>query len=134
MSAETCGGKVVARWEGKKCTYFLRDDFDAGICEHERYSLFRETPDYCRLHVYSMTREQAISMAGVEITLDQQSQKQKHTCVACGAVYYGSNHHCDPVKEKRVEAGRKSYAGNHTPPTYYQRLKDGFRMLGGEPF
>lgn len=135
MSAETCGGNVVAKWKGKKSSYFLRDDRDAGICEHERYSLFRETPEYGRVHVYGLTLNEAIALAETDITIDRQDQGYKKQCCACGEWYSGNNHHCDEKKINRIEGGRKSHNEyRERTPSYYRRLKDGFRMLGGEPF
>jgi len=135
MSAKTCGGKVVAKWEGKGCSYFLRDDCDAGLCDEERYSLFRETPDYGRIAIYTEPRSMAIADAGIEVILDQQSQKRCQECVACGARYYGTHHKCDPKLESRIEGGYKSHDDAATPePSYHRRLKDGFRMLSGESF
>ena len=33
--------------------YFLRDDEAQGLCNHERYSLFRDHPDYKRISIWS---------------------------------------------------------------------------------
>jgi len=60
MSEETCGGRVVKLWEVASAHYFLRDDRDAGICDYERYSLFRAGEHYGRVIILSMSLEDAL--------------------------------------------------------------------------
>ena len=38
-------------WTFEDISYFLRDDEASGICDHERYSLFRLTPARAGRHV-----------------------------------------------------------------------------------
>lgn len=60
--------------------------------------------------------------------------KARH-CVACGAEYTGHNHHCNPEREAKIEASRKSHTemGIVRPrPTYGSRLCDGFSMARRE--
>lgn len=130
MSAETCGGFVPFRWHSKKENYFLRDDKDAGLCDHERYSLFRENP-YGRIAVLRMPLRKAVKEAVFEIVLDRQRQSEIHECVACGIRYKGDHHKCDPKKIQRIEDGRSAHDEllGDTPPTYYDRLRQGFKML-----
>lgn len=53
-------------------------------------------------------------------------------CVVCGASLCHNgiedqNHHCDPVKEKRIEAGRHTHDERvDYPKLYGTRLYDGF--------
>jgi hypothetical protein len=72
MSAETCGGNVW-HWTVEGDDYFLRDDRDAGVCEHERYSLFRGGIQYDRINILSMSREDAFKAVPEMIQQDQQS-------------------------------------------------------------
>ena len=54
-------------------------------------------------------------------------------CVACDETYQGNNHHCDPVKEARIEAGRAGYAGlvesDNFGRTEAQRLNYGLSRM-----
>ena len=52
------------------------------------------------------------------------------TCVVCGARLepHPNNHHCDPVIERRVEAGRKSWDRDGIP-SLHQKLRFGFSIL-----
>lgn len=71
MSAETCGGYIPATWEyfddDEVVTdrFFLRDDKSAGLCDYERYSLFRDFPkeDYGRIIVLALPLSLAIRSA-----------------------------------------------------------------------
>lgn len=62
MSAETCGGRIVKKYDG----FFLRDDSDIrredGFEPEEAYSLFREEP-YGRIEVFAGPEEWAIILA-----------------------------------------------------------------------
>jgi hypothetical protein len=54
-------------------------------------------------------------------------------CVACGEVYDGSNHHCDPKRERKIESARKSHTNRKgaVEPKYGERLSLGFAMMAG---
>ena len=40
-------------WTSDEDAYFLRDDEAMDLCDHERYSLFRDYPEYGRVEVMS---------------------------------------------------------------------------------
>jgi hypothetical protein len=50
-------------WTGEEAAYFLRDDEAMGICDYERYSLFRLCPDYGRVVVLAGSLSSAIAEA-----------------------------------------------------------------------
>jgi hypothetical protein len=57
-------------WTGVTYRYFLRDDQAKGICDEERYSLFREYPDYGRVLVITGSLEYAIREARIATSDD----------------------------------------------------------------
>jgi hypothetical protein len=71
MSVETCGGYVPMIWETDDDRYFIRDDRDAGLCEHERYSLFRDRPEYCRIFILAWPLAKVIRNAHTIIENDR---------------------------------------------------------------
>lgn len=77
MSEETCGGRVVKFWQVGNARYFLRDDRDAGLCCHERYSLFRGSHGYGRVIILSMPLEEAEKQAWMEIDAEQAEKELK---------------------------------------------------------
>ena len=52
------------------------------------------------------------------------------TCIVCKVTYTGNNHHCDPKREAKIEAGRKSHGDyREYRPSYSARLNAGFNLL-----
>ena len=47
-------------WTFEDGDYFLRDDEASGICNYERYSLFRTGPDYQRISIWRGSLDKAI--------------------------------------------------------------------------
>jgi len=52
-------------------------------------------------------------------------------CVACGEVYIGKNHHCDPIREAKIENSRKSHAmlGREESRPTGLRILQGFAIM-----
>jgi len=67
---------IPMRWVSDDDSYFLRDDRDAEICDEERYSLFRETPNYSRILVLGGNLGWAIKESFVAIKRDRDNDYQ----------------------------------------------------------
>jgi hypothetical protein len=73
MSEQTCGGRAVKSWQVASDHYFLRDDRDAGLCDYERYSLFRAGEQYGRVIILNMSLEDALKASPQQIKEDLHS-------------------------------------------------------------
>lgn len=71
MSIETCGGYVPMIWETDDDCYFIRDDRNAELCDYERYSLFRDRPDYERVMIFAWSLAKVLHDAPAIIEADQ---------------------------------------------------------------
>jgi hypothetical protein len=58
-------------WSSENDRYFLRDDEALGLCDYERYSLFREFPGYGRVVVLTGKLAWAIMRAGIAVRNDR---------------------------------------------------------------
>lgn len=61
-------------WNFEDVSYFLRDDEAAGICDYERYSLFRDDPDYQRISI----RRGALDKALPHFCTDMEGDRFDH--------------------------------------------------------